>query len=565
MEGKMKGRYMEMKGTKALPSALLLTLLLALPSALAAQTAAGDTIRRTVLVESVYNPVLASSEKRSFLPDEPQPATHREAVVYADENHDPGNLARSPFGSGTVTLREQRLLPAYLRLGYGSRGNTDVLGLYRASLGKNDVLDLSASLSGWKGAIPYEGLTAIAADSGTWLGRRYDTDARIAYNHKGRTRFGLGADVGYYTRNHLVAAPVAVTDLLNSLWYGGDGYLTAPFRRIPAELGFSGAFHRWQNSAWQGIAQPNAENHARLDARFSYRFPKAGQLNLALTNDLLTYSNLPDTLSHYLLGFHPSWAIEGRQGRVAIGLNVDAQPTDSQRVQLSPNCQFTWTPTAPLRIDLVVDGGRDVQSFRDLYRLSPWWTADVPLQKAYTYLNARLHMGIRVAEGLHVGFGGGYRLTDNALFAAARVKNGLLYTGLVNHDARVWHAGADVSYEWKDFFRFGTDFTYYGWQGVDDNPLLLTWTPQMDWNTSIRTRIVQNLHADAAFRYRRYNTTAAGRQPSVADLSLKADYAFSRMVSLYLSGENLLNRHNGYTPVYPAQGIRAVAGVTLKL
>lgn len=552
---------------KHLPSPFftLLTLLVAMPSAMTAQTAASDTIRRTVLVESVYNPVLASSEKRSFLPDEPQPVTRRETVVYADESHDPGNLARSPMGTGTVTLREDRLLPAYLRLGYGTRGNADVLGLYRASLGKNDVLDLSASFTGWNGAVPYEGLTALATDSGTWQGRRYDTDARIAYHHKGRTRFGLGADFGYYTRNHLLAAPLAGTDIQNSLWYGGDGYLAAPFRRIPAELGFSGAFHRWQNSAWQGIEQTNVENHAQLDARFSYRFPKAGQLNLALTNDLLTYSNLPDTLSHYLLGFHPSWVVEGKQGRVVLGLNVDALPADSQRVRLSPNCLFTWTPTAPLRFDLVIDGGRDVQSFRDLYRLSPWWTAVVPLRKAYTYLNARLHMGVRVAEGLHVGLGGGYRMTDDALFATALVKNGLLYTGLTNHDTRVWNAGADVSYEWKDLFRFNTDFTYYGWLGVDDNPLLLVWAPQMDWNTSVRTRVVANLHADASFRYRRYNTTAAGRQPSVADLSLKADYAFSRMVSLYLSGENLLNRHSGFTPTYPAQGFRAVAGVTLKL
>jgi len=543
----------------------LLTMLMASPSVVVAQTAAGDTIRRTVLVESVYNPVLASSEKRSFLPDEPQPATRREAVIYADENHDPGNLARSPFGTGTVTLREERQLPAYLRLGYGTRGNTDLLGLYRASLGKNDVLDLSASFNGWNGGVPYEGPAAQAADSGTWQGRRYDTDARIAYHHRGRTRFGLGGDLGYFTRNHLGTAPAAGTDLQNSLWYGGDGYLAAPFRRIPAELAFSGAFHRWQNSALQGIRQPNAENHAQLDACFTYRFPKAGQLNLVLTNDLLTYSNLPDSLSHYFLGFHPSWVIEGTQGRVVLGLSVDAQPTDSQRVQLSPNCQFTWTPTAPLRLDVVIDGGRDMQTFRDLYHLSPWWTADVPLQKAYTYMNARLHMGVRVAEGLHLGLGGGYRITDDALFASARVKNGLLYTGLQNHDARVWNIGADASYEWKDLFRFSTDYTYYGWQGVDDAPSLLAWTPQMDWNTGVRARIVPNLHVDAAFRYRRYCTIASGRQPSVADLSLKADYAFSRMVSLYLSGENLLNRHTGFTPAYPAQGIRAVAGVTLKL
>ena len=206
-----------------------------------------------------------------------------------------------------------------------------------------------------------------------------------------------------------------------------------------------------------------------------------------------------------------------------------------------------------------------MQTFRELYRLSPWWTADIPLQRAYTYLNSRLHAGVRVAEGFHLGLGGGYRITDDALFATEHVKHGLLYTGLVNHDTQVWNANADISYEWKDLFRFTTDFTYYGWLGMDDTPALLAFAPQMDWNTSVRARIIRSLHADAAFRYRQFCDTGAGCKDAVADLSLKADYAFNRIASLYLSGENLLNRQSGFCPAIPAQGIRVVGGVVLKL
>jgi len=546
---------------------ILTVMLLAMPSALSAQTANNDTIRRTVLVESVYNPVLASSEKRSFLPEDQQPATTPGAVVYADENYNPGNLVRSPFGSAAVALREQRLQPAYLRLGYGTRNNADLLGLYRAKLSDDDMLNLGASLTGWSGNIPYKGLTALMTDSGTWQSHRYDTDVHIGYAHEGHTRFGVNADMGYYTRNYLPSGLTAPydTDSQHSLWYGGDAYVLTPLRNIPAELGFSGGFHRWQNSSWQGNDNPNAENHFQLNADFTYRFKRAGRLEIALTNDYLTYSHLPDTTGHYFLGFHPSWVLEGRQGLVALGVNVDVQPTETQTVRFSPNCRFVWTPTAPLRLELAVDGGRDMQTFSDLYRLSPWWTANVPLQKAYTYLNTRLHMGVRVTEGLHLGLNGGYRLTDDALFATEKVTNGLLFTGLTNHDARVWTFGADATYEWKDLVRFKADFAYYGWQGVNDQPALLAYAPQVDAGTSLRVRIVRGLHADAAFRYRQFCDTGSGRKDAVADVSLKADYALNHTFSLFLSGENLLNRQSGWCAAYPAQGIRAVGGVVIKL
>ena len=534
-----------------------------MPMAMLAQN---DTLRRTVRVESIYNPVLASSEKRSFLPEEQQPVTNREKVVYADESHDPGNLLRAPFGSGVVDLRQERLLPAYLRLGYGSRNNVDILGLYRASLGRKDIINMGASVKGWNGNIPYKGLAA-PVDSGLWKSLRYDTEGHISYAHEGRTRFGLAADAGYYMRNHLVANALIAndTDQQNSLFYGGNGYISTSLKKLPLDMGFSGGYHRWQNSAWQGRAVANAENHAELDADFALRLKKASRLELALTNDYLTYNNLPDTVGHYFLGIHPQWVFEGKKGSIALGLNVDVQTTDSLQAQVSPNCRFTFTPTAPLRLDLIVDGGRDMQTFRDLYRISPWWTADVPLQRAYTFMNARLHTGVRVMEGLHLGFGGGYRITDDALFATEYIKNGLLFTGLVNHNVQVWNANADASYEWKDLFRLTTDFTYYGWLGMNDTPSLLAFAPQMDWNASVRARIIRSLHADAAFRYRQFCETGAGRKDAVADLSLKADYTFSRIASVYVSGENLLNRHSGFCPAIPAQGIRVVGGVVLRL
>ena len=176
-----------------------------------------------------------------------------------------------------------------------------------------------------------------------------------------------------------------------------------------------------------------------------------------------------------------------------------------------------------------------------------------------------MHMGFRLVEGLLLGMGGGYRITDGALFAGNGIGGALLLTGFYTHDARVWNIMADASYEWKDLFRLKTDFTYYGWQADDTVPALLSFAPQMDVHAALRARIVQGLHADAAFRFRQFCETGAGRKDAVADLSLKADYALNRVMSVYLSGENLLNRHSGLTPVYPAQGIHIIGGVTLKL
>ena len=542
---------------------ILIVIAMAVPSAILAQTA-NDTIRRTVLVESVYNPVIASSEKRSFLPDEQRPAVQREAVVYADQSYDPGNLARSPLGTATTTLREERLLPAYLRLGYGIRNNVDVLGLYRAALGKNDVLDLGASVTGWSGTIPYKNLLWLNDD--TWQSRRYDTDVHIGYNHHGRTRFGVQADMGYYTRNFLVALAQIPhdTDLQNSLHYGGNAFVNTPLGQTPFELGVNGGFHRWQNSSWLGQEQPNAENHAHLDGRLAYRTQRTGRIEAVLTGDYINSDNLPDSLRHLYLGFHPSWTLKGKQTLLTLGVNADVASGNNRRIQLSPNCRLAWTPSAPLRFDIVVDGGQDLHTFRDIYRISPW-AAESPLGNTYTYVNAQLHMGFRLAEGLHLGTGGGYRITDGALFASDGTGGALLQTRLFNHDAHVWNIVADASYEWKDLYRLKADFIYYGWQADDAVPALLSYAPQMDVNVALRARIVRGLHADASFRFRQFCETSAGRKDAVADLSLKADYALNRVMSVYLSGKNLLNRHSGFCPVYPAQGIHVIGGVTLKL
>ena len=552
---------MKMKNSILVSSILLLSL------SAQAQSPADTTsaINRTVLVESVYNPVLASSEKRSFLPEEPQPSTTRQPVTYADEVQSDVRLTRNPLATPALALTQDPFMPGYLRLGYGNYNHLDGMGLYRFQAGKRDAIDLSAVLTGWNGSLPCEGLGLLADGSERWKGYRNDLDVHAGWQHEGKTNVVTDVDFGRYGRSFIVTNPALVSDQ-TSLWYGASVALAGALADLglhtKAGYGIRTGFHQWHNSSWFGFSMPNVENHVSLGLDYGYRFDRYGRIEVSMDNDWLAYRNLTSFDTYYSLRLQPRWVYGGRGWTSSVGFNMDVQNTVSRSFQMSPECHFTLTPSDFIRIDLVVDGGRDLQTFRDLYALTPWWTSDGQLRKAYTYVNAHLHADARVTEGLHLGVHGGWRSMADAVFATDGVANGMKSARLVNADATVWTAGGHLTYALKDIFNAGADVTYNGWGKVEET--LLAYAPQLEAKANVRARIIEGLHAQADFRYCMRHEVMGVRKPAVADLGLTVDYAVGQHLSVYATGANLLNRTYSLYPIYPAEGIRGLAGVVLK-
>lgn len=543
-------------------SFIIASALLAIPFGIGAQTADNDTINRTVLVESVYNPVLSSSEKRSFLPEEEPVTTVRETVTYSENYLEPTVWKREPFAPGSMQLTPSGPRYGYARLGYGTFNVVDAEGVAHFALGQNDGIDVGISGEGWKGKVPY--------GDDRWDGHQRSIDARVNYIHTGNTSVCASLDFGTYGHNYIANDSLSsrLTTSPLAFSYGAQVSVNGDISDFsidqPIEYTLRTGFHQWRNNCWQGFEQLNTEGHFEADLLLAYRLNANSHLRLNLHDDLLSYQ-LPGYDTYDAFTATPQWTSTGDNWTAAVGLNVDIQTRGGSFLQLSPACHFTYTAFDRIRLDLAVDGGRDLHTFADLYALSPYWMSLAQLSQPYNFLNARLHADARVMDGIHVGLKGGYRIIDNALFFSEDFTKGILFSRLDNHDAKVMTLGADASYAFTDYIRATADLTLYKWDVGSDNLSLLAYAPKADANVNIRFTLLDNLHINGGIRYILRNETAAGRVPSVFDVSAGADYAFNDRFSVYVKFDNLLSQRYSLYPGYPALGIHGLAGIIFKL
>lgn len=538
-------------------SGLLLTIS---PFRLRAQNAANDTISRNVMVESVYNPVLASSEKRHFLPADQTVVEHKEPIVYAFTAQDASGYERLPIRLDGVRFGDDDVHRGFVRLGGGNRFNMDASASYLFRLGEGDALGVDFDLEGYKGAIPYGG--------NDWNSQRNDLTLRADYMHKGSTSFAAGAHMGRHFFNYLLvdSSSVPAFDVQKAIEYGAyasvDGVASDLSLDIPLGYTLDLAIDQWQNGYLPGLLNRNSESHIEADVALRYDTPAQGTLRLGVNNDFFSYAGLDDYAKFYYLNIQPSWRMQGHAWSASVGLNIDTKTSLHRLVQFSPACRFSFVPFKSMEFSLIADGGRSLYTFGDLYAFSPYWSSDVQPVQPYTRLNARAQADVRVTEGLHLSAWGGCRFIADDLVACRDTVNGLLTAGLQGADTRVSLVGASLAYAFKDLFRFGAEWEKQQWQ--TDHAALLAWKPDMTLTVSTRVRLADGLHADAALHYLRYTAVADVREPSVADVSLGADYRAGKHISLWVKADNLLNRRYSLSPVYPSQGIRGLLGLTAR-
>ena len=538
-------------------SGLLLTML---PLSVRAQKTANDTITRNVLVESVYNPVLTSSEKRSFLPVEQPAVEHKEPIVYAFTTQTAAGYERLPIRLDGIKFNDSRVNRGFAWLGAGNRLNVDAQASYLFSLSDNDALGLGFAMEGWKGSIPYGG--------NNWKSNRNDMTLRADFHHKGSTSLDAGVHFGRHSFNYILADSTAVPefDMQKSIDYGARATLKgiASDLSLDIPLGYTldVAIDQWQNSYLPGLLNRSAESHLMANVAAHYDTDGKGSFCLGVNNDFLGYSGLEEYNNSYFLNINPSWQKKGRIWAASLGLNLDTKNELHRVVQVSPDCHFTFIPFKFMQLSLTADGGRSLQTFKDLYALTPYWSADVQPAQAYVRLNAKAQADARLAEGLHLSGWGGIRFVADDLMVCRDTVNSLLTAGLCNTDTRATYMGVSMAYTWKDVFRVGAELEKTMWKA--DDAALLAWKPDMNLNVSARAQIFDRLHANAGIHCIRYTAVEDVREPFVADVSAGADFRINKYISVWAKGDNLLNRHYSLAPVYPSQGIRGMLGVTAR-
>lgn len=549
-----------MNRTISILSALLIA------TASVAQTLSGDTINRTVLVESTYNPIVTYAVKRNFIPDEVEPSMNRTAIVYADKAMPIARLQRTALPAGKVGLAQSYSNPGYLHLGYGAYNNLDALAAYRFNFNENNTLTLKAGADGWAGR--YDKITS-PDENDRWDSYLYrgNIDARYRLDY-GSGELGAGLTGGYGTFNYLDIPRSSVyldkpDTKQQSTRLGGNLYVKGNIdERFQYNADATYTYTAQQN--YLGEHKLNSENHLHTQAFFSADFGKYGIAALNLANDLLTYSlSSLDPMSYITVT--PQWSTAYKQFSFSTGVNLDFSNQVYARLKASPSCSITYTSKNNFDATLLLDGGRQLPTYSYLETLSPYWVYTPGLQSSYTYLNALLSGNMRLFEGLHLHLDGGYRIIGSALFEEAANIEDIRYTGFANRDAHLAHATTKLSYDYKQLFSCFAQATYNHWM-VDGDNSILSRAPQLDAQAGIKARIYGGLSAHSNFRYVLFTATDSEpqRETPIIDWNLGLQYALNNHWSFYLDGHNLLNhRHQLYTG-YPTQGISAMAGAAFK-
>lgn len=524
----------------------------------AAQTTTNDSINRMVLVESTYTPIIAGAVKRNFIPEEVEPSMKKETIVYANESVPISRFTRTPRIAESASIAHTTNHPGYLHLGFGNYSNLDGLAAYSLRFKERHALTMNTHINGWSGNIK-------SYDDAQWHSSLHDMGLNADYRLLlGKAELTVGLNGAYHNYNYLKSAS----------FYGKSDWQQS--HQLSGKLGIKGTikehyqyhaaaeYTHFGRNTYFGNKQYHSQGHLHTEALFGIDLYEYGLASLLLRSDVLQHQGL-DTYGDYLsIGITPKWIYRYEDLNFTAGANLDFQGSKyGPVVQASPDCKISYIPSKIFSADLILNGGRDIHTFSSLYALSPYWASHSQLTGSYTFVNTCLQGNVRIIEGLHLHLGGGYRITDNALFEQAFEKDELMYTGFITQDAKVAYANARVDYTYKDWVNVIAEGNYNHWV-VEGNQAILTRAPQLDAHLNTRVRIIPGLYAHTDCRLVMFNAVNGLRERAIVDWSLGAHYAMNDKLSFFLDGHNLLNRHYERYAGYPNQGINGMLGAVFK-
>ena len=526
-----------------------------------AQTLSGDTINRTVLVESTYNPIVVSAVKRNFIPDAVEPSMNRTSIVYADKAMPITRLQRMVLPVETVTIAQAQPSSDYLHLAYGTHNNLDGMAAYHLLLGNHHTIILDGKVNGWNGNF-------YTPDEGWFASRYFHDEANLRYRFTfSQGELGAALFTGLSSFNYLTTE-----DFNHNLELNTDQRSTHVGGKVYVKGNVDTRFHYHADITYThaeqqvhfGIATPSIENHIQSRLHLDAQLNNYGTFSLKLANELLSYPQSTATAINYIT-LTPQWSSSFNRFSFTTGVNLDLSNQSYARFKASPSCSITYNSEKNLNASLTLDGGHQLPTYSYLESLSPYWMRTPELQSSYTYLNAILSANIRLFEGLHLHADGGYRIIGSALFETISEINAIRYTGFVNRNTQLAHVTTKLSYNYKQQFSCFAQGTYNHWMPQNDDRDILTRAPQIDTKVGIKAHLFAGLSAHTNLRYVLFAADSKQeRETSIIDLNLGFHYALNTRWGFYLDGHNLLNRHYQYYTGYPSQGISAIAGVAFK-
>lgn len=537
-----------------------------LPAA-AQQQAKDSTLNRTVVVENQYNPEVMDAFKVNVLPQIEEPAVAKQHIDYAESQRPLTTWAVAPMGPITRSLTQPVAPRGYIRGAYGNRNNTDFKASYLWNISSRDQLGVMASLYGLCGDIP------MLTEEDDWKSRFFRTDFSLDYRHDfKRVALWLGGNFASQVFNYMPASTSSaqLPGYLDKQHYTlAEGYVgvRSTDTSFPVRFGIQTGLRSFSRKYAQMGLWEGSENIFHTKGYMEGDISDEQQVGLNLTMDNVIHD--VDQQDYTLLRLNPYYTYRNGSFEAHLGAHVDWQTAYHGGIKAAPDIELAYTFATSNRLYLKAGGGTQLNDFRQLNDISPYWFQTEQMRTTYTPMDLSLGLKASPVPGLGLHLYGGYRMVKNEIFVLPGMADEnafYVYAGLAQDKAKLGYGGASVSYAYRDWFDFSVDGAFYGWSVDEGKEALLMLNPAFEIGLSARFKILEGLHAGLSYRYegRKNIDSLDGKADPVNELNLRADYELMERFNVFVSVNNLLNKTYLQSNGYPMQKLYVMGGVSYR-
>lgn len=544
-----------------------------------AQTQTPDTtLNRTVVVEQEYTPLINDARKVNVLPQvEPIQATKHQ-VEYDAALNPARNIPAGTVSSYAARETQAQSPAGYIRAGYGNNGNLDVYGNYRFLISPKDQLNLNFSLAGMDGELDLD-----EEGTRTWDAFSYRTRASIDYLHQ-FAQLDLDLSGRFGLSNFNLPPKYANT---KQKFTSGDFHVGVASTTDEAALQYRAEtnfllYQRQHEADYADVSEAMVRTRADVWGAISEQM----QVGVALQMDNRFYKKCPyeDVTS---VDLNPYFGYQSDNWKLRLGAHVDAAFGFGKKFQVSPDVEARYTFARHYQLYIQARGGRLQNDFRRLEAFNPYATlvrypeAMSQLDATYEQVNGAIGFKASPAANLWLHFYGGYQMLKNDLYPLlgetiysaspyydpATDAPAILCNQLHQADTRNFYAGAELSYAYKGWLKFGLEATYRNWDTDDENAdiFALAYKPEVQVHGYFEVKPLKPLIATVGYRHESRTGVEGMEAPaSVANLYAQAAYEVFPCLTVYAQAQNLMNKYYQIYPYVPAQGINFTGGVSFR-
>lgn len=536
---------------------------------------------RTIVVENLYNPDIMNANKISLLPTLEEPQMNKKQIEYATSTKPAKQFGFAPMSNFGFTPQQSNDKNGYLRVGYGNRGNIDGRLSYRLEWGKRDVVNANINFRGMNGTIR---LPESIEETDKWDTRTYHTLGSIDWKHNFNPfTLLVEAEGENQVYNYMNLNPW----INNTHQHNAMGSLKATIKnynnddRIRYTVGTGllyakqkYAFGYYDNSYTEPYAETIIRSHALVTgvANEHTSIHIAAQMDNIFANPGGRYNQTNQTI----LQLNPYVTKEGENWKARIGLHVNPLfGNGGADFSLAPDLYGEYSLRPGYTAYLLTGGGHVVNDFRHVNSFDPY--AEFPIYKEYKnevgyyapkhtfhQLDSRLGFKTTPINELALHLYVGYRITENQLYSTRFTDYNYGDLGrLMQDDANRFYVGASAQYAWKDILTTQVSLEWNKWNSdLLDKYSTLTPATSFQWNANIH--LIEHLHVGVNYQFEQYMKDMDGNRPHAKrDLGLTATYCLYDKLSLYATGNNLLNQKYYEYMLQPTQGFNILLGAIL--